>query len=389
MIQTTKIDEPLRAAVERGDVPGVVAMAATRDEVVYQGAFGRRALPDGAAMTTDTVFWIASMTKAITSTAAMQLVEQGKLTLDVPIADVLPELSAPQVLTGFGPSGEPVLRPTKRAITLRHLLTHTSGFVYDIWNAEMGRYMETKKIPGIISCQNAALTLPLVFDPGDRWDYGIGTDWAGKAVERVSGQRLGDYFDEHLFGPIGMRDTGFKLTDWRRSRLAGMHARGEDGTLARMDFELPQEPEFQMGGGGLYGTASDYLAFQRVILNGGRVNGHTVLKPETVRQMTTNSIGDLNVQPLNTVVPHLSHDAEFFPGMPKKWSTGFMISTQPVPGRRSSGSLAWAGLGNTYFWIDPAKGIAGVILMQLLPFADPKALDVLDDFENEVYDSIA
>jgi methyl acetate hydrolase len=253
----------------------------------------------------------------------------------------------------------------------------------------MGRYMETKKIPGIISCQNAALTLPLVFDPGDRWDYGIGTDWAGKAVERVSGQRLGDYFDEHLFGPIGMRDTGFKLTDWRRSRLAGMHARGEDGTLARMDFELPQEPEFQMGGGGLYGTASDYLAFQRVILNGGRVNGHTVLKPETVRQMTTNSIGDLNVQPLNTVVPHLSHDAEFFPGMPKKWSTGFMISTQPVPGRRSSGSHAWAGLGNTYFWIDPAKGIAGVILMQLLPFADPKALDVLDDFENEVYDSIA
>jgi methyl acetate hydrolase len=364
-------------------------MAATRDEVVYQGAFGRRALPDGAAMTTDTVFWIASMTKAITSTAAMQLVEQGKLTLDVPIADVLPELSAPQVLTGFGPSGEPVLRPTKRAITLRHLLTHTSGFVYDIWNAEMGRYMETKKIPGIISCQNAALTLPLVFDPGDRWDYGIGTDWAGKAVERVSGQRLGDYFDEHLFGPIGMRDTGFKLTDWRRSRLAGMHARGEDGTLARMDFELPQEPEFQMGGGGLYGPASDYLAFQRVILNDGRANGRAVLKPETMRQMTTNAIGDLNVQRLKTVVPHLSHDAEFFPGMPKKWSTGFMISTEPVLGGRSAGSLAWAGLGNTYFWIDPANGIAGVILMQLLPFADPKALSVLDDFEKAVYAALA
>jgi methyl acetate hydrolase len=238
------------------DVPGVVAMAATRGEVVYEGAFGRRALPDGSPMTTDTVFWIASITKAITSMAAMQLVEQGKLTLDVPIADVLPELSAPQVLTGFSPSGEPQVRPAKGSITLRHLLTHTSGFVYDIWNAEMGRYMETKSVPGIISCQNAALALPLVYDPGDRWDYGIGIDWAGKAVERVSGQKLGDYFDEQLFGPIGMRDTGFKLTDGRRSRLAGMHARGEDGTLARMDFELPQEPEFQMGGGGLYGTAS-------------------------------------------------------------------------------------------------------------------------------------
>src|SRR2546421_1193384 len=385
MIQTTKIDEPLRAAVERGDVPGVVAMAATRSEIVYHGAFGRRALPDGAPMTTDTVFWIASMTKAITSMAAMQLVEQGKLTLDRPIADVLPEVSAPQVLTGFSPSGEPQLRPAKASITLRHLLTHTSGFVYDIWNAEMGRYMETKSIPGIISCQNAALVLPLVFDPGDRWDYGIGIDWAGKAVERVSGQKLGDYFDEHLFGPIGMRDTAFKLTNQRRDRLAGMHARGEDGTLARMDFELPQEPEFQMGGGGLYGTASDYLAFQRVILNDGWANGRAVLKPETMRQMTTNAIGDLNVQRLKTVVPHLSHDAEFFPGMPKKWSTGFMISTEPVLDGRSAGSLAWAGLGNTYFWIDPARGVAGVILMQLLPFADSKALSVLDDFEKAVY----
>ena len=389
MIQTAQINDRLRSAVERGDVPGVVAMATTRGEVVYESAFGRRALPDGAAMTTDTVFWIASMTKAITSMAAMQLVEQGKLKIDQPISDVLPELSAPQVLDGFDASGEPKLRSANRQITLRHLLTHTSGFVYDIWNAEMGRYMETKSIPGIISCQNAALGLPLVFDPGNRWDYGIGIDWAGKAVERVSGQKLGDYFDEHLFGPIGMPDTAFKLTDERRARLAGMHARGEDGTLAPMEFEVPQEPEFHMGGGGLYGTASDYLAFQRVILNDGRANGRSVLKPETFRLMITNAIGDLNVQPLKTAMPQFSNDAEFFPGMTKKWSLGFMISTEPVPGGRSAGSLAWAGLGNTYFWIDPGKGIAGVILMQLLPFADPKALSVLDDFEKAMYAQLA
>jgi methyl acetate hydrolase len=186
-----------------------------------------------------------------------------------------------------------------------------------------------------------------------------------------------------------MRDTGFKLTDEARARLTAMHARGEDGTLARMEFEVPQEPEFQMGGGGLYGTASDYLAFQRVILNDGRANGHTVLKSETVRLMTANAIGDLNVQPLKTAVPHLSNDAEFFPGMVKKWSLGFMISTDPVPGRRSAGSLAWAGLGNTYFWIDPANGIAGVILMQLLPFADAKALTLLDEFEKAIYAALA
>jgi methyl acetate hydrolase len=229
MTEFLQVDEVLGSAIDRGDVPGVVAMAGTRDGIVYQGAFGRRALSNEAAMSTDTVFWIASMTKAITSIAAMQLVEQGKLALDHQIGDVLPELSAPQVFEGFNPSGGPRLRPAKRSITLRHLLTHTAGLVYEIWNAEMGRYMETKAIPGIISCQNAALSLPLVFDPGEKWDYGINIDWVGKAVERVSGQLLGDYFAEHLFGPIGMKDTAFKLTQERRARLASMHARGPDG----------------------------------------------------------------------------------------------------------------------------------------------------------------
>jgi CubicO group peptidase (beta-lactamase class C family) len=389
MTEFSQVDEVLGSAIDRGDVPGVVAMAAARDEVVYQGAFGRRALADEAAMSTDTVFWIASMTKAITSTAAMQLVEQGKLALDHPIADVLAELSAPQVLEGFDPSGEPRLRPAKRPITLRHLLTHTAGLVYDIWNADMGRYMEIKAIPGIVSCQNAALSLPLVFDPGKNWDYGINIDWVGKAVERVSGQVLGDYMSEHLFEPIGMRDTTFKLTQEHRARMARMHARSPDGTLAAIEFEVPQEPEFQMGGGGLYGTASDYLAFERVFLNEGSANGRLVLKPETVRLMAANAIGDLNVQPLKTVAPNLSNDAEFFPGMVKKWGLGFMISTELVPGGRSAGSLAWAGLGNTYFWIDRDRGIVGVILMQLLPFADPKALALLDQFEKAVYASLA
>jgi CubicO group peptidase (beta-lactamase class C family) len=389
MTEFSHVDEVLGSAIDRGDVPGVVAMAATRDGVVYQGAFGRRALSDEAAMSTDTVFWIASMTKAITSAAAMQLVEQGKLALDNEIANVLPELAAPQVLEGFDPSGQPRLRPARRSITLRHLLTHTTGLVYEIWNAEMGRYMETKAIPGIISCQNAALSLPLVFDPGEKWDYGINIDWVGKAVERVSGQILGDYFAEHLFEPTGMHDTGFRLAPEHRARLAGMHARSPDGTLAPIEFEVPQEPEFQMGGGGLYGTASDYLAFERVFLNEGRANGRSVLKPETVQLMAANAIGDLNVQPLKTVVPHLSNHAEFFPGMVKKWGLGFMISTEPLPDGRSAGSLAWAGLGNTYFWIDLDRGIAGVILTQLLPFADPKALALLERFERAVYSSLA
>ena len=385
MRQLPQVDQLLKTATDRGDVPGVVAMAATREGPVYRGAFGRRALPNGPAMVDDMVFWIASMTKAITSTAAMRLVEQGKLSLDWPIAEVLPELASPLVLEGFDATGEPRLRPARQRITLRHLITHTAGFVYDIWSPEMGRYMEKRGVPGIISCQNAALMLPLVFDPGDRWDYGIGIDWVGKAVERASGQSLGDFFAEHIFGPVGMTDTGFTATSDRRARLAGMHARAENGMLSPIPFELPQEPEFQMGGGGLYGTAEDYLAFERLFLNQGRADGRQVLRPETVQLMSQNAIGGLDVRLLKTVVPAYSNDAEFFPGMVKKWGLGFMISTEAVPGGRGPGSLAWAGLGNSYFWIDPAKGIAGVILMQLIPFADPKALALLDGFEKALY----
>jgi len=389
MAEFSPIDQVLRAATERGDVPGVVAMAATRDGPVYQGAFGRRVFPEGPAMTADAVFWIASMTKAITSAAAMQLVEEGRLALDRPIADVLPELASPQLLEGFDAAGEPRLRPARRPITLRHLITHTAGFGYAIWNSDIGRYIEKRSLPDIISCQNSALSLPLIFDPGDRWDYGINIDWAGKAVERASGQRLGEYFAERLFAPIGMKDTAFKLTPEHRSRLVGMHSRGADGALAAISFEIPQEPEFEMGGGGLYSTAADYLAFQQIFLNEGRAGGQQVLRPQTVRMMSENAIGDLNVGLLKTVMPGYSNDAEFFPGMIKKWGLGFMISTARVPEGRSPGSLAWAGLGNTYFWIDQPKGVAGVILMQLIPFADPKALALLSSFEKAVYAALA
>ncbi|MGA8402196.1 MAG: serine hydrolase domain-containing protein, partial [Stellaceae bacterium] len=287
------------------------------------------------------------------------------------------------------PAGEPRLRPAARPITLRHLITHTSGFVYDIWNPVMERYMALKGIPGIISCENAALDLPLVFDPGDKWDYGIGIDWVGKAVERASGQRLGDYFAEHIFAPSGMTDTGFRLRSDQRDRLTAMHARGDDGTLGVVEFEVPQEPEFQMGGGGLYGSAADYLAFMRLFLNEGSGPSGAVLKSETAALMAGNAIGALDVRLLKTAMPAYSNDAEFFPGMVKKWGLGFMISTIAVPGGRSAGSLAWAGLANTYFWIDPAKGVAGVILMQLLPFADAKALAAFDAFEKALYAALA
>ena len=383
-------DSLLRDAVLKGDVPGVVAMATDRDDAIYGGAFGVRALGDSADMTLDTVVWIASMTKAITGAAAMQLVEQGRLQLDEPIGKLLPDLQSPKVLEGFDDSGAPKLRPAKRPITLRHLLTHTAGFAYEIWSEAIQRYQQAKGIPGITTCENAALGTPLLFDPGERWEYGINIDWAGKMVEAVSGQKLGEYFEDHLFEPLGMDSTAFKITPEMRRHLAKIHQRGDDGKLQPLDLELPQEPEFEMGGGGLYGTAGDYLKFVRMILNRGESDdGEPVLKPATVDLMCKNAMGENRVGLLKTAIPPLSHDAEFFPGMSKSWGLSFMINNETAPTGRPPGSLAWAGLANTYYWIDPKNGVGGVYLSQILPFADHKSLPLFFDFEKAVYDTMS
>ena len=382
MANTIAIESVLRRAADAGDVPGVAAAAATADGVIFEGGYGKRDLATGAPMTPDTVVWIASMTKAVTGACAMQLVEQGRLSLDAPIKAVLPELATTQVLEGFDAAGAPRLRAPKRDITLRHLLTHTSGFVYDIWSADMGRYMQAAGIPGIVSCQNKALTTPLTFDPGDRWDYGIGIDWAGKAVEAVSGQKLGQYMQQNILGPLGMTDTAFKIGPAQRQRLARIHARTPDG-LVSTDTELPREPEFEMGGGGLYSTVGDYLKFAQMILHGGTFNGATVLKPETVTLMSKNAMGEIRCRPLKTAAPSASNDFDFIDGM--QWGLTFLINPEAMPTGRSAGSLAWAGLANSYYWIDPVRKVTGVYATQILPFFDAKAVQLFQAFETEVY----
>ena len=383
------VDALLQEAVSRGDVPGVVAAAASGDETIYEGGFGERALGGGAAMSADTVVWIASMTKALTGMAAMQLVEQGKLSLDAPASDVIPSLGEAQVLTGFDHGGQPLLRPPARPITLRHLLTHTAGFSYEIFNQTIIDYQEATGTPGITTCENAALTTPLLFDPGERWEYGINIDWAGKMVEAVSTQRLSAYMQTHIFDPLGMGSTGFKITPAMRARLASIHQRDDAGQLAPVELEIPQEPEFDMGGGGIYATVGDYLKFVKMILNKGMANGQQLLKPETVDLMSTNQMGDCRVTELPGVIPSLSNNAEFFPGMPKTWGLSFMINTEVAPTGRSAGSLGWAGLANSYFWIDPVKGVGGVYATQMLPFADVKSLPLYLAFETAVYQALS
>lgn len=385
MVDTSEIADVLRRAADAGDVPGVVAAAATADGPIFEGGFGARDLATGAPMTADTVVWIASMTKAVTGACAMQLVERGKLSLDAPIKSVLPELANPKVLEGFDAGGNPKLRPARGDITLRHLLTHTSGHVYDMWNAAMGRYEEKTGTPGITSCMNAALMTPLMADPGTQWEYGIALDWVGKAVEAASKQSLGAYMKENVFDPLGMKDAAFKIGAAQRQRLAKIHARTPDG-LVSTDTEIPQEPEFEMGGGGLYSTVGDYLKFTRAILGRGELGGTRILKPETVDLMSRNAMGDISCRPMKTAMPPFTNDVDFVDGM--KWGLSFLINPEPMPTGRSAGSLAWAGLANSYFWINSTRKVTGVFATQVLPFFDAKAVATFEAFETAVYRAI-
>ncbi|WP_428542471.1 serine hydrolase domain-containing protein [Rhodopila sp.] len=383
------IDSVLAAAVGGGKIAGLVAAAADSKGVIYQSAFGRRNLSLPQRMTTDAVFRIASMTKAITATAAMQLTEQGKLALDQPAREILPFLADTKVLLGFDANDMPIMRAPRGEITLRNLLTHTAGFVYDTWNQEMNRYAKITGLPPARTGRLAALTAPLNFDPGERWEYGINIDIVGRMVEIASGLDLEAYMQRHIFTPLAVTDTSFiQRPEWD-FRLTRIHARQPDGSLRPTPAPPPAtEREFYPGGGGLFSTAADYLRFLRALMNHGELDGGRILQPETVALMGQNHIGSLEVGPLPTQVPELSNPVELFPGMPKKWGLSFLINTQPGPAGRSAGSLAWAGLNNTYYWLDPVRKIAGVLLTQTLPFADPTVLQALDGFESAVYRSL-
>src|SRR5471032_1432163 len=366
------IAETLKGAVVAGDVPGVAAAAATADGKIFEGAAGGLAL--------DSVIWIASMTKAVTGAAVMQMVERGKLSLDTPAAEVVPEIAAKQVLIGIEADGTVKTRPAKRPITLRHLLTHTSGMGYDTWDAEIFRYVQAKG--PFKPATMAALSTPLLFDPGEHWEYSIAIDWAGLIVEAVSGKRLDRYMTENIFTPLEMSDTGFAISPAMRLRKAAVQVRKEGGGFSPTDHELNQTPDVFQGGGALYSTVPDYLKFTHALLMGGA----PILKPETVALMGQNAMGDVSCRPLKTQIPGRSTDMDFVDGM--KWGLTFMINPVAFSGRRSAGSLSWGGLANSYYWIDPVKKVTGVWATQLLPFYDARAVGAFENFERAVYASL-
>jgi len=376
------LDDRLRKSIGDKDLPGVVAMATDRQRVLYQGAFGVADIATGRALTADALFRIASMTKAITSTAAMQLVEQGRFGLDDPVEKYLPAFARLQVFESFdGATGAYRLRPATRIVTVRHLMTHTSGLGYGFTSTTVRDFKPRAGEDYPVG--------PLVFEPGERWLYGTSTDWLGKLVEAVSGRPLDEYFRRRILEPLGMADTFYNVPADKQARLVATHHRRADGTIVK---EATQPAPFInpiIGGGGLSSTAGDYIRFVRMILNDGQLDGVRILKADTVEAMSRNQIGAIGVPALKTALPERSDDFSFVADGRDKWGLGFLITVDEVAGKRSAGSLSWGGIYNTYFWIDRARGVAGVIMTQFLPFADRKALAMYDTFERGVYQLVS
>lgn len=383
----TALDAVLRQTVETSPhVPGVVAMVTDRQANLYEGAAGVRRLGAPAPMTVDSTFAIFSTTKAITATAALQLVERDLLDLDAPAQKYAPAIGKLQVIDGFDATGNVKLRPPRSQVTTRQLLTHSGGFGYDFFNENYKRLAEAGKQPSVITATRAALETPLLFDPGERWEYGTNIDWVGQVVEGITGQRLGEVMRQRILEPLGMRDTTFEIDDRIRARLAGMHARHPDGKLEAMDFELPAQPEVHFGGHGLYGTVGDYMKFIRMWLNDGNSPGGRVLKAETVEMACRRHLDPkLKVTMLPGVIKTLSNDAEFFPGQRKSWSLPFMINEEPAPTGRPAGAQGWAGLANLFYWIDRQNGLGGYWATQILPFGDPGSFVGYMNFETATY----
>jgi methyl acetate hydrolase len=360
-------------------------MITDRNGNIYEGAAGETVLGSGNAMKLDSVHAIFSTTKAITGTAVMQCLEDGKLDLDAPAKNYAPDIGKLQVL-----DGNAKLRAPKRDITTRMLMLHTAGFGYDFFNENYNTMAQKHGQPSVVSASRAAINTTLLFDPGDKWEYGSNIDWCGQVVEGIRGKRLGEVFKERIFKQLEIEDMAFTMTPSMQKRQGDIHARGADGSLTPMSFTLPQPPELDMGGHGLYATVGEYMKFIRMWLNDGNGPNGRVLKKETVEAAVKNGLqANQKVVMLPGVIPSLSNDAEFFPGLKKSWSYTFMVNDEEAPTGRPAGAIGWAGLANLFYWIDRQNGIGGFWATQILPFGDAPSFIGYLDFETAVYKNMA
>jgi methyl acetate hydrolase len=373
-----KLQDILDKAVAAGHAPGLCAGVVTRDGEPVLARAGVRGVEDPAPMTADALFTIASCSKAVTSVAAMQLVERGLIGLDEPVGRHLPLLENPRVLTGFDADGAAITRPARGAITLRHLLTHTSGHAYDFTSADMARYLTAN---GIVMMSESEPDAPLLFDPGSAWHYGTGIDWAARLVQAVSGKRFDTFVRDNILAPLAMTDTVYFPDAEQSARKAGVQIKTAPGAFAAMPMAMPSTPHFYMGGAGLYSTICDYLKFLHMLL----LHGAPLLQRETFDLMMQNHIGALDAGPFRSANPILSRDFEPLSGIARGHGLAGLLNLERVPGGRGAGSTAWAGIANCYYWADPSAGVAGALMAQVLPFADPDIMATFDEIERTAY----
>ncbi len=382
----TDVQQVLDNAVADGRVPAVAAAFATRDGVRFCGAAGNRCVAGGDPLRSDSIFRIASMTKAITTFAALQLVEAGRVGLDDDVSRILPEIGKRQLLEGFDDRGKARLRPVRGTITLRQLLTHTAGFGYSFLSADLAQAQQLQMMGDPFEGTDAFMEAPLIRDPGTAWEYGINTDWAGQLVETLSDQRLGDYFDEHIFAPLGMTDTHFNVPAEKHGRVITLHHRTPDGGLVEDPDAAPPDVPFHAGGHGLYSTAGDYLRFLQAVLRGGELDGSRILGESLCTEAGRDHIAPLALGEFKSSAPELANDVADFAGCGH--GLGFVVTNDPLPTGRSAGSLAWAGIFNSYYWIDTHRGVTGVYLSQILPFYDAGSVSAFQAFESAVYEAL-
>jgi len=374
------IDTLLRDKVAAG-MPAIAVVVVNTQQQLFLGAAGQRDVAAHAPLAADAIFRIASMTKPITSLAAMMLVEAGQLRLDDPVSRYLPEFANVRVLTTFNDADATFeSRPPARPITILHLLTHTSGIAYGFVDARLAKIDNGKR---------AQAELPLLHDPGERFTYGPSTAVLGKVIEKIAGRSLDEFFKARIFDPLGMADTSYTVAADKHDRVVTVHAR-TDGAWT----ERPNRPTIAAnvaGDGGLLSTAADYGRFMQLFLNGGQAGAARLVKDSTIRQMMSNQIGRVVVVEQPSAEPALAKPFPFGGGK-DKFGLGFQIEVAPAnhasTGLRAPGSGSWGGIDNTHFWIDPRTGIAAAVLMQVLPYYDEAAIDVLRSVERLVYQHV-
>jgi methyl acetate hydrolase len=361
--------------VSKGAVHGISAIVVDRRGPLFQHAAGEA--------NEHTLFRNASMTKAVATTAALQFVEKGLLSLDATVESILPEFGQLQVLEGFD-GDKPILRAPASKATVRQLMTHTAGLGYFFVSEKLLRYLELTGEPHPLTGLKRSLSVPLVNDPGTAWEYGMNTDWLGLIVEKLSGQSLGSYLKQHVWGPLGMNESSFTPTDEQRGRLLRVMQRQADGTLAPSANDLPPSSEWDAAGHGSYGTVQDYGRFVQAWLD----DGAGILEPATVQMALQTHIGPIKLpEVMNCVIPELSNIVPAAPWA-QSWGLGFHLTLDDLPGMRSKGTADWAGVFNSYYWIDRSKGVGAVLMTQVLPFFDMPVVETLIGFEMAVYQQV-